>query len=122
MKLSSSSLLALALVSDAKKKRRNKENDNKIQFVENVLRKSSGNFFNSWPWGHCIYEFNEDDTILTFTTIKGIKEKTHCYESIGCSDGYILHRNIASIQGLCQTELKNAFSFRYRIRLREGRE
>ena len=120
MKLSYSSLLVLALKSDATKKRKNKENDNKIQFNKNHLRKSSGEFFNSNPWGHCTYEFNEDDTILTFTTIKGIKEKTRCYESIGCSDGYILHRNIASIHGLCHTELKNAFSFRYRIRLREG--
>ena len=123
MKLSFGSLLALALVSDAKKKSKNKENDNKVQFVKKLSRKSSGHFGGK-PWQNCVYAFNEDDTILTLTTIKSPNEETYCWDSILCSDGYVLHRKISSIQGLCHTEHEpNHFSFQYwrrlyRLRLR----
>ena len=118
MKLSFGSLLALALVSDAKKKSKNQENDNKVQFVEKLSRKSSGHLLSGSPWQNCVYAFNEDHTILTLTTIKSPNEKTYCSDGVRCSDGYVLHRNIASIQGLCHTEHEpNHFSFEYWMRL-----
>ena len=114
MRFSFGSLLALTLVSDATKKGKNKENDNKVQFVKRLTRKSSGDLY-SWPQsGTCVYEYNEDNTILTFTTVKGLNERTFCGEAIGCSDGYVLHRKISSIKGLqdcsgCEDPESNLF-------------
>ena len=91
MKLSTGCLLALASVSDAKKRgKKNKENDHMV-----ILSDQERNI-----WGeHCLYEQNEDG-ILTITTTKGLNEVASCHRQLGCRDGYTLARKIASIVGL----------------------
>ena len=113
MRFSFGSVLALAIVSHAKKKGKNKENDNRVQLVKRLSKTLSGEI-NSDGYGKCFYEYNEDNTILTFTTAKGLNEKTYCWDAIGCSDGYVLHRKISSIKGLqdcsgCEDPESNVF-------------
>ena len=129
MKLSTGCLLALAPVSDAKKRgKKNKENDHMV-----ILSEQERNI-----WGeHCLYEQSEDG-ILTITTTKGLNEVTSCHRQLGCRDGYTLARKIDSIDGLqdcwsCEDDGKpeswgpgfscnnhydhNSVKFKYRIRL-----
>ena len=122
MKLSSCYLLALASLSDAKKRgKKNKEN----WVIVSGNKRSFGE--------HCHAEQNQDG-ILTMTTTKGLNEVANCYRQLGCRDGYVLARNIASIDGLqdcwgcedpngtgpiCHNNYEhNALKFSYRIRLK----
>ena len=132
MKLSTSYLLALASVSDAKKgSNKNKEN------YHHVIVSGKERAFGE----HCLAEQNEDG-ILTMTTTIGLNEVASCHRHLGCRDGYTLSRKIVSIDGLqdcsgCQDDSgwqatgpqpssgwlchndydHNSFKFKYRMRL-----
>ena len=123
MKLSTGYLLALALVSEAKKGgKKNKKNEHFV--IVSGKERAFGK--------DCLAEQNEDG-ILTMTTTIGLNEVTSCHRQLGCRDGYTLARNIASIKGLhdcwgcSETEVfgwscsrnfdRNSFKFKYRIRL-----
>ena len=123
MKLSTSCLLALASVSNAKKGgKKNKEN------YHHVIVSGKERAFGE----HCLAEQNEDG-ILTMTTTIGLNEVASCHRQLGCRDGYTLARNIASIDGLqdcygCELDMgwscnnnfdHNSFKFKYRIRLQK---
>ena len=134
MKLSTSCLLALASVSDAKKGgKKNKEN------YHHVIVSGKERAFGE----HCLAEQNEDG-ILTMTTTIGLNEVASCHRQLGCRDGYTLARKIDSIDGLqdcwgCQDDGgwkptgpqpssgwhcnnnydHNSFKFKYRMRLRK---
>ena len=121
MKLGAGCILALTSLSDAKKQgQKNKEN----WVIVSGNKRSFGE--------HCVAEQNGDG-ILTMTTIKGLNEVTNCYRQLGCRDGFVLARNIASIDGLqdcwgcedpyntgpiCHNNYEhNALKLSYRIRL-----
>ena len=123
MKLNTSFLFALASVSDAKKGgKKNKEKEHWV--IVSGKERAFGE--------HCLAEQNEDG-ILTMTTTIGLNEVASCHRQLGCRDGYTLHRNIASINGLqdcwgCEDDDEtgplchnnydhNSFKFKYRIRL-----
>ena len=125
MKLSTGYLLALALVSEAKKGgKKNKKNEHFV--IVSGKERAFGK--------DCLAEQNEDG-ILTMTTTIGLNEVTSCHRQLGCRDGYTLARNIASIKGLhdcwgcsghdeevfgwhCSRNFdRNSFKFKYRIRL-----
>ena len=123
MKLSTSCLLALASVSDAKKGgKKNKEN------YHHVIVSGKERAFGE----HCLAEQNEDG-ILTMTTTIGLNEVASCHRQLGCRDGYTLARKIVSIDGLqdcwgCEDDDEtgwscnnnfdhNSFKFKYRMRL-----
>ena len=123
MKLSTGYLLALASVSEAKKRGKdNKENEHFV--IVSGKERAFGE--------HCLAEQNEDG-ILTMTTTIGLNEVTSCHRQLGCRDGYTLARKIASIKGLqdcwgcddyklsgngwyCSRNYdRNSFKFKYRI-------
>ena len=90
MKLSTSYLLALASLSDAKK-----ESEKFQENYHHVIVSGKDRAFGE----HCIAEQTEDG-ILTMTTTKGLNEVASCRRQLACRKGYNLSRKIVSIDGL----------------------